>query len=94
MRGKLRSDVGSTSVSQVPVYFISSLSPIVLREAEEFCWFPPLKGREGLPAQHKHNLLVLFHQDTGLTRNAIQFGHVISWFLIIICLFFLVRRMV
>lgn len=80
MRGTLGSDVGSTSVRQVPLYLISSPSPTVLRGAEEFCWCPPLKGREGLPAWHKHNLLVLFDRDTGLPRNAIQFGHVISWF--------------
>lgn len=75
-------------LSQVPVYFISSYPQLSSEKQRNSAGSPPLKGREGLPAQHKHNLLVLFHQDTGLTRNAIQFGHVISWFLIIICLFF------
>lgn len=55
-----------------------------------------MKGREGLLPQHKHSLLVLLYQDTVLTRNAIQFGHVISFEFdnnLILSLFPPVRRM-
>lgn len=45
-----------------------------------FLLIPTHKGEEGLPSQHKHSLLVLFRQDTGLTSNIIQFDHAIIWF--------------